>query len=201
MSVAEIFNEFVRPFTDSGWQGFVLTVLAGWLLIGCFFPVTPVIFASGFLLGFYQGWAASQLILMLSLLHGLFLGGKLWQYIGKLKFAQNKYFEAIRHAIEADGMYLVALLRMTPFLHYPTGNLFFGTLKINRVRYLMYSLLGMLPGSTLIVYAGSIGNSLVVRTEEIQVQQYILLGIGIAVFMFVCWVLVRRVRQYLDQQS
>jgi uncharacterized membrane protein YdjX (TVP38/TMEM64 family) len=197
MSVAELFNNWVTPCADGGLQGFTLTVLVGWLLVACFFPLTPVVFATGFLLGLSHGWLALQLILTLSLLHGLFIGEKLWQYLSNFGFAKNKYLEAIRKAIEGDGLYIVALLRMTPFLHFPTGNLFFGTLDINRFRYVIYSLIGMLPGTTLILYAGSIANSMVVSTESVQLQQWVLLGCGIAIFFFVGWLMAKRMGRHL----
>ena len=106
-------------------------------------------------------------------------------------------FTAIRKATEEEGYPLLVLLRMTPFMHFMTGNLFLGSLKLRFWPYMLASLSGMVPGTLLIVYGGSIAGSTLGGSSELQLWQWSLLALGIALFMGISWRITKKVRQIL----
>lgn len=177
---------------------------AKWLFIGVgvgavllFVPVTIPIAAAGALFGFPGGLWPAGIILAAGNALGFLAGRGLWPNLRSRAPFQDPVFSAIRQAIEEEGYPLLVLLRMTPFMHFMTGNLFLGSLNIKFRPYMLASLSGMVPGTLLLVYSGSIAGSVVGSSSGIQIWQWGLLVLGMIVFMGISWRITRKVRRIL----
>lgn len=68
-------------------------------------------------------------------------------------------FAAIDRAVGGDGFRIVLLLRLSPIVPYSLLNYALGLTKIKPGDYLLASALGMLPGTILYVYLGSLADA------------------------------------------
>jgi uncharacterized membrane protein YdjX (TVP38/TMEM64 family) len=194
-------EEWLKPlFTqlkDFGIWGGVLFVVLGVLLAVLFVPVSVLMTLAGYIFDPALGFVFASLILIGGTSIG-FVGGRyLWPHIKHFEMFQASIFQSIRMAVEQEGNRLIAFLRMTPFFHFMTGNLFFGSLELRFLPYLAFSYLGMVPGTFLLVFAGSVTNSGSTDSEGVQMGQWILFGLGILVFTGVSWRITQATRKIL----
>ncbi|MGE9289638.1 MAG: TVP38/TMEM64 family protein, partial [Puniceicoccales bacterium] len=159
---------------DAGSWGYLWYFLIGTVLSVVFCPISPIIFSAGLLFGFWLGLGLAIAVLAAGAVLGFLLGGKLWDRISHLSFAQNRWFRAIHSSVRDDGVTIVALLRMTPFLQFTLANFFFGTLSLKLLPFTLASILGMLPGAVLMVYAGTLTRSTFGGSGDLGIWQWAL---------------------------
>jgi uncharacterized membrane protein YdjX (TVP38/TMEM64 family) len=196
------FKQWLDPvfarLDEAGLLGMLLFVLLAALFAILFVPVTVLIGAAGFLYGFPRGLLPSALVLMLGATAG-FWGGRFFRSrLQKSAWFQHPVFRAVRRAMEENGYLLIALLRMTPFLHFMAGNLFFGTLQLHFVRYMLFSLLGMIPGTLLLVYGGSLARDGFSGAEPMSNWRALLFVLGLLIFAGIAWRITKRTRSLLQ---
>ncbi len=180
--IRESMREWIE---DTGRWGMLWYFLGGTLLATVFCPISPIIFSAGLLFGFWIGLGLSLAVLASGAIAGFLLGEKVWDRIQHFSLARNRWFKAIHQAVKEEGIMIVALLRMTPFIQFTLANFFFGTLSLRLFPFILASLIGMLPGAILMVYTGSLARSLFGGADDLGLWQWILFGVGIAVFLVV----------------
>lgn len=185
-------------FADSGLSGMLLYSLAGTAAVLLFVPVSIPVIAAGLFFGFPGGLLPAAAILAASSSLGFATGRALRPRIDRLPAFNRPTVRAIRRAFEEKHLLLLAGLRMTPVMHFMTANLFFGSLRIRFGSYLAASLLGMVPGTLLLVYSGSMASSLTRRTEQTSAAEWILFGVGLLVLIVISRTVTRRVRSHLQ---
>lgn len=113
--------------------GFAYGPLWGALLVS---PVSVIAATLAFALGrtFLGGWVAAQV-------------------------AERPRFAAVDRAIDESGFKIVLLLRLSPVFPYSLTNYALGLTRIGLGKYALASFLGMLPGTVLYVYLGSLVTS------------------------------------------
>ncbi len=198
-------KEWLEPFWDlvqsSGPWGYAIFIAAGVVLSLLMLPISPIIIAGGMLFGFWQGLLMAGAVLALSTAGGFIAGKAFWKRIKGHRSFQNRWFKAVRKALEKEGVYLVALLRMTPFIHFTLGNLFYGSLSLNFWKYLAASMLGMIPGATVLVYAGYLAQKSLSKDVDLSGWHAALFILGVAVFAAVSTLVTRRTRQILEEED
>jgi uncharacterized membrane protein YdjX (TVP38/TMEM64 family) len=183
------FREWLEPLfewlEDSGTWGMAGFVLTGALLSLLFVPVSVFVFSSGMLFGVSRGFGLASLVLVLGSLLGFAVGRWLWPRIQHRSVFQGQGVRAIRRALESEGYTFIAWLRMTPVFHFMTGNIIFGSLNLKWVPYMVFSYLGMIPGTLLMTYAGSIAGGSLSDSEGVPVAQivFFLLGFGVLILV------------------
>jgi uncharacterized membrane protein YdjX (TVP38/TMEM64 family) len=187
----------VGSLDDSKILGMAVFILAGILCVMLFVPVTVPVTAAGLLFGFPNGLWPSLTVLALGSTAGFWSGRFFRSRLQRTEWFRQPVFQAVCRAIEEGSYTLLALLRMTPFLHFMTGNLLFGTLDLRFGRYLLFSLLGMVPGTILLVYGGSIARSGFVEQHDGSLWQAVLFGVGLVLFLGIAWRVTHRARRIL----
>ena len=199
------FKEWLQPFWDfvrgSGPWGYAIFLVAGVVLSLLLLPISPIIIAGGVLFGFWQGLAMAGAVLILSTSAGYLAGEAFWMRIKDHRSFQNRWFRAVRTALEKEGVYLVALLRMTPFIHFTVGNLFYGSLSLKFWRYLVASMIGMVPGTMVLVYAGYLAQQSLSQEVDLSGWHVGLFIVGVLIFAGISVLVTHRTRQILDQES
>jgi uncharacterized membrane protein YdjX (TVP38/TMEM64 family) len=76
------------------------------------------------------------------------------------KLAANPKFTAIDDAVGKEGWKIVALTRLSPVFPFNLLNYAYGLTKVRMRDYVLASWAGMLPGTVLYVYLGSLGGDL-----------------------------------------
>lgn len=122
--------------------GFILTVGAGAL----FGVVRGSIFVS----------AASISGATLAFLIGRYLAR---DWVAK-KIQESEKFEAIDQAVAREGWKIVGLTRLSPVFPFNLLNYAFGLTKVSLKDYFLASWIGMLPGTVMYVYLGSLAGDL-----------------------------------------
>ncbi|MHC5212028.1 MAG: TVP38/TMEM64 family protein [Planctomycetota bacterium] len=157
--------------------GFAYGPLAGTLLVS---PVSVVGATAAFLLGrsVARGWIARRV-------------------------SGNPRFAAIDEAIGTSGFKIVLLLRLSPVFPFNLLNYSLGLTRVRLRDYLLASFIGMLPGTFLYVYLGSLVTSaaeiLGGRTPDAGPWGRVLFFGGLVATLAVTVLITRTARQALDR--
>ena len=91
-------------------------------------------------------------------------------------------FRAIDEAIGKEGPKIVFLLRLSPIFPYNLLNYALGLTRVKFGSYVLASWIGMLPGTLMYVYLGSLAGSIATLAtgsgDEKTISQWILFGVG-----------------------
>jgi uncharacterized membrane protein YdjX (TVP38/TMEM64 family) len=194
-------NTFREVLENAGSAGTLLFIFAGTLAALFFVPVSVPVTVAGLFFGFPGGLLPAAAVLAAGTAGGFAVGRLLWPEIKHLRIFTRPVFQAVRKALEHDGHILLALLRMTPVMHFMTSNIFFGSLNIRFWPYLLHSLLGMIPGTLLVVYAGSVTSSMFGEEESVSFWQWVLFGGGLLLFAAISWRVSRKTRRILQSSD
>jgi uncharacterized membrane protein YdjX (TVP38/TMEM64 family) len=156
-------TSWLRSFSEWSGQlgplGFIIFVLVYALATVLFAPGWPLTVGAGFTFGLVMGTAAVSL--------GSILGASLAFLIARFfareaieaKTAKNERFRAIDRAIGEQGWKMIFLLRLSPIVPFNLSNYFYGITAVRFWPYFFASWIGMLPGTVLYVYLGTIGKA------------------------------------------
>jgi uncharacterized membrane protein YdjX (TVP38/TMEM64 family) len=119
------------------------------------------------------------------------------------RIAGNARFAAIDEAIGQSGFKIVLLLRLSPLFPFNLLNYALGLTRVSLRDYVVASALGMLPGTLLYVYLGSLVTSAselaAGARDEAGASRSILYWGGLAATLGVTWVLTRIARRALSR--
>ncbi len=116
------------------------------------------------------------------------------------KAANNPRFRAIDEAVGREGWKIVFLTRNSPVFPFNLSNYAYGLTAVPAGGYLLASWIGMLPGTVMYVYLGSLAASLAtLGTGEHQtgIVQWILYGVGFLATVAVTVIVTRIARKAL----
>lgn len=127
-------------------------------------------------------------------------------WVGR-KIEGNSQFKAIDEAVAKEGWKIVGLTRLSPVFPFNLLNYAFGLTRVSLRDYFFASWIGMLPGTVMYVYVGSLAGSLAtVGTDGHgrSTAQWVLYGVGLAATLLVT-VLVTRIarralRRHVEQE-
>src|SRR6266498_4686916 len=118
-----------------------------------------------------------------------FLGGR---YLARdaiaHKIERNEKFAAIDRAVADEGWKIVLLTRLSPLFPYTLLNYAFGLTRVRLGPYVLASWIGMMPGTVMYVYLGSLVN-VSAGHRQLTTGEWVLYGVGllatVAVTVFV----------------
>ncbi len=120
------------------------------------------------------------------------------------RLAGNAQFEAIDRAIEGDGFRVVFLLRLSPLVPFSLLNYALGLTRV-RFRDFVVASIGMLPGTVLYVYVGTLAGLVATLAGTGRAARgapfYALWAIGLLATGAVTVVITRRARAALRQAT
>ena len=134
----------------------IVYVLACVLLI----PGSLITLGAGFLFGLAQGYLVVAI--------GSVLGATVAFLIGRTaardwiqgRVSGNPKFQAVDEAVGERGFYIVFLTRLSPLFPFTLLNYFYGITAVRLRDYVLASWIGMIPGTLMYVYLGSIVKNL-----------------------------------------
>jgi uncharacterized membrane protein YdjX (TVP38/TMEM64 family) len=98
------------------------------------------------------------------------------------KIAGNEKFKAIDEAIAREGWKIVLLTRLSPVFPFNLLNYGFGLTKVGLTHYVLASWIGMIPGTLMYVYIGSLAGDLATLGTGERTRttgEWVLYGIGL----------------------
>jgi pyruvate/2-oxoglutarate dehydrogenase complex dihydrolipoamide dehydrogenase (E3) component/uncharacterized membrane protein YdjX (TVP38/TMEM64 family) len=148
--------DFVGWVRDAGWVGSVTFVVTYVVATVLFIPGSILTLGAGFAYGVALGsllvWVASNAGAALAFL----LGRTLARDTIAARVAGNPRFAAIDRAVGRQGFKIVFLTRLSPVFPFNLLNYAFGLTRVRFRDYLLGSLTGMIPGTIMFVYLGSL---------------------------------------------
>lgn len=137
--------------------------------------------AAGFVFGVLRGTIYVSLGSTIGATAAFFVGRYLARdWVGN-QVAGNRRFSAIDEAIGREGWKIVFLLRLSPLIPFSLSNYFYGVTKVRPLPYVLVSWSGMLPGTVMYVYIGSLlGELAQIGTASARsTGEWILYGVGL----------------------
>lgn len=119
-------------------------------------------------------------------------------FVGK-KIEGNKTFAAIDEAVASGGWRIVGLTRLSPVFPFTLLNYAFGLTRVSLRDYVLASWIGMMPGTVMYVYLGSIAKA--AGDRQRTPGEWSLYGIGLIATVAVTVVVTRRARAALAKHT
>ena len=112
----------------------------------------------------------------------------------------NRTFKAIDSAIEEDGWKIVGLLRLSPAVPFSLQNWMMGTTGVAFWPYLIATFFGIMPGTLLYIWIGSLGGS-AAAGDETSTLKYVFFAVGIIATLAVTVIVGRKAKQKLAEHG
>lgn len=199
----EPIRESLATFQDwakgAGWIG-----IAGYILM---YVVATVAFLPGWILsvgaGLIYGVALGSVIISI----GSTLGATIAFVLARTflrgtienKVAGNEKFSAIDEAVGQSGWKIVLLLRLSPIFPFNLLNYGLGLTPVPLWHYVLASWAGMIPGTILYVYLGSLGNFFAADREKTLAEKIFFIG-GLVATAIVTVLITRTARRALQRK-
>lgn len=119
------------------------------------------------------------------------------------RIAGNARFAAIDEAVAREGWKIVGLTRLSPAFPFNLLNYAFGLTRVSLREYVLASWVGMLPGTVLYVYLGSLAGDLATLGAARGARtpaEWALSGVGLAATVAVTWFVTRIAREALAKR-
>ncbi len=104
---------------------------------------------------------------------------------------------AVDRAVGQEGWKIVGLMRLSPAFPFALQNWFFGTTSVAFWPYLAATFVGIMPGTLLYVWIGSLGAQ--AGSDEATMAKYVVFGIGILATLAVTIYVTRLARRKLAE--
>ena len=166
-------------------------------------PAVILTLAGGFLFGLWKGVALVSVSSVSGATAAFLLGRTLArEWVRRIISAQPR-FSALDRAIQRRGFWVVLLTRLSPAFPFNVLNYLYGVTAVPLRSYVLASWLGMIPGTVLYVYfgsiAGSLGQLLSGHTAK-SPATYVLLGIGLLATLGVTILVTRLASRELNKE-
>jgi uncharacterized membrane protein YdjX (TVP38/TMEM64 family) len=95
------------------------------------------------------------------------------------RLGQNRRFTALDAAVAEAGWKIVFLVRLSPVFPFGLLNYAFGLTRVKFTHYLLASWIGMMPGTVLYVYLGTLARAATGNDSPRTVWEWVALGVGL----------------------
>ena len=170
-------QKFINYIQSTGPISILLFILCYVAATVIFVPGLILTLGAGAVFGIWKGFLLVSIASTIAASTAFLLGR---QFTGKWllsKIRQNSRMDALRDAIESEGWKIVILARLSPLIPYTMLNYMFSLTSIRFSHYVIASWLGMIPGTLIYVYIGSLG-SLGTDREKTAIE-WMLIATGI----------------------
>ncbi|MBK1853427.1 TVP38/TMEM64 family protein [Verrucomicrobiaceae bacterium 5K15] len=168
-----------------------------------FIPGSLITLAAGFLFG--VGWGT--LYVSLASVAGASAAFLIGRYVARdwvmKKIEHRPKFRAIDEAVGEEGSKIVFLLRLSPVFPFTLLNYALGLTQISFGRYVLASWIGMLPGTLLYVYLGSLFKSLAELAggeREKTNTEWVFYGLGLLATLIVTIYITKIARKAINNR-
>ena len=144
---------FIDDHKATAWPLYVLAYVVATVLL---VPGTILTIAAGFVFGLPIGVGLVSLSSVLGAVSAFFVGRYLARDWVRARVASMPRFEALDRATHKDGFLIVLLVRLSPLFPFNATNYGFGLTAVRFRDFFLASWIGMLPGTILYVYIGTL---------------------------------------------
>ncbi len=154
--IQELFRRSLEGVASLGAWGPILYIAI--YILGCliFFPGSILTLSGAALFGFIKGAILVSISATLGATCAFLVGRHLARDWVAKKIQANEKFKAIDEAVAREGWKIVVLTRLSPVFPFNLQNYAYGLTQISLRDYFFATWFGMLPGTILYVYIGSL---------------------------------------------
>ncbi len=187
--------DWIESLGPIGYLAFILIyIIASALFISGAVLTLGAGLAFGVVKGSILVSAASVLAATVSFLIGRYIAR---DKVAKLIEKQPK-FKAIDSAVAKEGWKIVGLTRLSPIFPFVFLNYAFGVTQVSLRDYVVASWIGMMPGTVMYVYLGSVGKT--VADKTMTPEEKVLFVVGLLVTVAVTVYVTKIAKKALDSQ-
>jgi len=156
LGAQQILLDLVAWIRGAGWAGGAVFVLAYVLATVLFLPGSILTLGAGFAYGVGLGTALVVVAANLGAIVAFVLGRTVARDWIATRVRTMPRFAAVDRAVGREGIKIVLLVRLSPVFPFNLLNYAFGLTRVRLRDYVLGSLVGMLPGTVMYVYLGSL---------------------------------------------
>jgi len=161
-----------------------------------FIPGSILTLGAGALFGVLWGTVYVSVASTLGASGAFLIGRYLARHAIARKIEGNPRFAAIDHAVGSEGWKIVLLTRLSPIFPFTLLNYAFGLTSVKFSHYVLASWIGMMPGTVMYVYLGSLAK--VASEDRARTNAgWTLYGVGLLATVIVTIIVTRIARQAL----
>lgn len=154
--VATYLQQAMRWIDGLGFTGMFVFIALYAACTVLLIPGTIPTLAAGAIFGLGQGVVFVSLGSTIGATLAFFVGRYLLRDAVAGAVGKNPKFAAIDEAIGREGWKIVGLLRLSPVVPFSMSNYFYGITAVKPLGYVLASWIGMLPGTVMYVYIGTV---------------------------------------------
>ena len=184
----------------------------GVLVYGALYVAATVLFVPGSILtlgaGFIYGVAYGTAYVSIASTIGATAAFLVGRYFARDwvagKVAGNERFAQIDEAVGREGWKIVGLTRLSPVFPFNMLNYAYGLTKVSLRDYFLASWIGMIPGTIMYVYIGSLAGDLATLGAGQRSRtpaEWILYGVGLVATVAVTFLVTRLARKALSSRT
>ena len=165
-------------------------------------PGTIPTLAAGAIFGLAQGAVYVSLGSTIGATLAFFVGRYLARDAVAGAVGKNPRFAAIDEAIGREGWKIVGLLRLSPVVPFSLSNYFYGITSVKPVGYVLASWIGMMPGTIMYVYIGTLLGIAATGggQDGMTTGQWIMTIVGLAATVVVTVFITRVAKKAIDEK-
>jgi len=169
-----------------------------------FLPGSILTIGAGAVFGLVRGFLVVSASATLGATAAFLIGRYVARGVVARKVERHPRFKAIDDAVAREGWKIVALLRLSPVVPFNVLNYAFGLTRVPLRHYVLASWIGMMPGTLMYVYLGSIAGDLAgvgLGRAQRTPAEWVLYGVGLAATIAVTVFVTRLARRALDART
>lgn len=198
--VRAILREVLAAAAGLGVWGPVLFILVYIVAAVLFVPGSVLTLGAGAIFGVVWGSVYVSIAATLGATAAFLVGRYLARDWVARKIEGNETFAAIDRAVADEGWKIVGLTRLSPVFPFTLLNYAFGLTRVKLGHYMLASWIGMMPGTVMYVYLGSLARA-GAAVEEKTPAEWALYGVGLVATIAVTVFITRIARRALAQRA
>jgi uncharacterized membrane protein YdjX (TVP38/TMEM64 family) len=198
--VRQLLKDALAFIQSLGPWGPVLFILIYIVATVFFVPGSVLTLGAGTLFGVVWGSVYVSIAATLGATAAFLVGRYLARDWVARKIEGNATFASIDKAVAAEGWKIVGLTRLSPVFPFTLLNYAFGLTQVKLGHYVLASWIGMMPGTVMFVYLGSIAR-VGATGGALTTGQRVLYGVGFVATLAVTVVITRIARRALAKRA
>ncbi|WP_413162892.1 TVP38/TMEM64 family protein [Capilliphycus salinus ALCB114379] len=202
-SIQDYLRQTLDWIANLGYWGPVAFILVYILATVLFLPGSILTLGAGAIFGVFAGYVYVSMGSVVGATCAFLVGRYLARGWVAKKIAGNEKFKAIDEAVAREGWKIVGLTRLSPIFPFNLLNYSFGLTKVSLRDYVIASWIGMIPGTIMYVYLGSLAGELATLGLEERSKttgEWILYGVGLIATIAVSVYVTKIARQALNNK-
>lgn len=199
----ELLKTALAWIQGQGAVGYLVFMILYVLACVFFIPGTILTLGAGVIYGVGPGSAIVSVASTLGAGAAFLVGRYAARDFVEKKISGNASFRAIDEAVAREGGKIVFLTRLSPIFPFNLLNYGYGLTKVNFLSYILASWIGMLPGTVMYVYIGSLGGDIATIGSgggESSTLQWILKAVGLTATVIVTVFVTKIARKALQEK-